>query len=218
LWEPEEPTPTTSFDYILHVIRDDDAWLRACAALAAGQIDHWEIKAALETLAASDRDPLVRETADASLTGFYRGENLDHLTIMTKIQFLRKVALFAALPAADLRPIAQIAQERRYQDGEAICTQGEPGDRMYILTSGSVRVLVSRNRGKAVETARRGQGDVVGEMSIISGGPRMATLEADGDVRTLTIERQMFEKLLRERPEIALAVMRVLCARLREKD
>jgi CRP-like cAMP-binding protein len=64
--------------------------------------------------------------------------------------------------------------------------------------------------------ARRKAGEYVGEMAIINQEPRMASLVAAGDLRALCIDRKQFEGLLRERPETSLAVMRVLCARLKE--
>ena len=87
---------------------------------------------------------------------------------------------------------------------------------MYIIVSGEVQVLASAGAGRAVEVARRRPGEYVGEMAIISQEPRVATLVATGDVRTLRIGQQQFEGILRERPETGLAVMRVLCARLKE--
>jgi CRP-like cAMP-binding protein len=67
-----------------------------------------------------------------------------------------------------------------------------------------------------VEVARRGAGDAVGEMAVVSRAPRMASLVATGEVRTLAIDRRRFERILRDRPEVGLAVMDVLCRRLRE--
>ena len=68
------------------------------------------------------------------------------------------------------------------------------------------------------ELAVRGAGEYVGEMAVISRKPRMARLVAVGDVRTLCIGQKQFEGILRERPETSLAVMRVLCDRLRERE
>ena len=73
---------------------------------------------------------------------------------------------------------------------------------MHIVVSGGV--VVTRN---GAEVARRGEGDVVGEMAIIADQPRMATLVADGDVRLLSIGRTQFTAILRERPDTALAVI-----------
>jgi len=95
--------------------------------------------------------------------------------------------------------------------------QGDPGTEMYILVSGEVRVLVTSNGGEEQrEIARRHSGDYVGEMSILSHEPRSASLVAEGTVRALCIHQKQFEGILRERPETSLALMRILCQRLKE--
>jgi CRP-like cAMP-binding protein len=106
-----------------------------------------------------------------------------------------------------------ISTDQDFEDGEKICEQGENGDLMFVIVSGEVRVVVRQAGQPEKEIARRGEGDVVGEMSIISGEPRMASVISVGDVRTLCLERLHFESMLRERPEISLAVMRELCRR-----
>jgi CRP/FNR family cyclic AMP-dependent transcriptional regulator len=136
--------------------------------------------------------------------------------LMERILFLRRVGLFAGLPSADLRRVAAIAGERHYADGETIVRQDDPADEMHVIVSGQVRVLVGPAQGQPVEVARRGVGDVVGEMAIISHEQRTATLLADGEVRTLVLAQRPFEALLRERPETCLALLRQLCARLRQ--
>jgi CRP-like cAMP-binding protein len=82
-----------------------------------------------------------------------------------------------------------------------------------------VRVLIASEKQKeAREVVRRSAGNYVGEMAVISREPRIATLIASGQVRTLCIDRKRFEGILRERPEIGLAVMRVLCQRLNDAN
>ena len=143
-------------------------------------------------------------------------DTLATLTIMDRIVFLRRVPLFAHIETADLKQIAQIASEHLYGDGDFIARQAEIGNEMFIIMSGEVRVVVRTTESQDRELARRQPGEVVGEMSILSQEPRMASLVAVGDVRTLTVEQRQFEGILRERPDTALAVMRVLCARLKE--
>ena len=132
---------------------------------------------------------------------------------MERVLELRRIPLFAGLSPADLLRVADIAEERPYADGETIAEEGEIGEELYIILSGDVRV-VRHEDGAAVEVARRQAGDVVGEMSIISRAPRVASLVAEGDVRTITIGRREFESMIAERPDIALAVMRALADRL----
>ena len=143
-------------------------------------------------------------------------ETLATLSIMERILFLRRVPLFSDLPPGELKQVAAITNEQYYLDGEIIARQGEPGEEMYVIVSGEVLVTDSAGSQSTVEVARRGPGEYVGEMAIISQEPRMASLSAHGDVRVLHIAQPQFEAILRERPETSLAVMRVLCARLKE--
>jgi CRP-like cAMP-binding protein len=89
---------------------------------------------------------------------------------------------------------------------------------MHIIVSGEVSVVVRPGQDKGHSLAVRVPGDVIGEMAVIASKPRMASLLARGPVRVLTIGRPEFEALLRERSEISLAVMRVLCQRLVDRD
>jgi CRP-like cAMP-binding protein len=132
---------------------------------------------------------------------------------MERVLELRKVPLFAELSPADLLLVAAIAEERTYADGDVIAGEGELGDELHIVLTGVVAV-VRGDAGATVTVARRGAGDVVGEMSIITHSPRMASLLAEGDVRTLRIGHREFESMIRERPDVSLAVMRVLAERL----
>jgi HEAT repeat protein len=220
LWEPDRdtaPADGSSTEWLLDVLRDQDPWLRAGAALAAGSCEFTEVHPELRKLAQSDPDPTVREAAAAALNGGDQMETLSTLPLMERVLFLRRVPLFADLTPGELKQVAAIAREYVFVDGETISRQNDPGDELYIIVSGEVLVRVSAD-GKAEEQlARRRAGDYVGEMSIISREPRMASLVAAGNVRTLNIDQTQFEGILRERPETSLAVMRVLCERLREK-
>ena len=142
-------------------------------------------------------------------------KTLDTLSLMERILFLRRVPLFASLPAADLKSVGAIMIERAYPADEVIASEGEPGDEMFIIAQGEIRVVAGPGQG--AELARRRAGEYVGEMAIISQEPRMATLVAATDVRLLCIDQEHFEALLNERPQTALAVMRVLCERLKDK-
>jgi len=135
------------------------------------------------------------------------------IPLVERVVLLRKAPLFAPLPPQDLQPIADVAEEHSFADGDLIAAEGELGDTTYVIVEGEVDV-VAGDRTLAV----RGAGDVIGEMSVISSRPRIASLRANSQVRVLEIHKAPFEAILRERPETALALMRVLCERLAPHD
>ncbi len=144
-------------------------------------------------------------------------ETLATLSLMERVLFLRKVPLFAGLAPSELRAVAEVCTEQVFGAGAALARQGEEGEELHIVVSGAIRVTVAAG-GAEHEVAVRRAGEYVGEMAIVSRAPRMASLAAVGDVRVLSIDRRRFERILRDRPEVGLAVMRVLADRLRESD
>lgn len=144
-------------------------------------------------------------------------ENIATLSLMERILFLKRVPLFENLSPGDIKQVAALAQEESFSDGVAIVREGDIGDVMFIIVSGEVRVLISKGQ-KEFELARRKAGEYVGEMALISKEPRSATVTAIGTVRTLCIDQKSFESLLRDRPDASLAVIQILCARLKEAD
>ena len=164
----------------------------------------------------NDDDEWIRECAEfAKAHGDTKMDTLATLSLMDRILFLRRVPLFGALSPADLKQVAAISTEEIFQDGDVIAYQGEQGEAMFVIISGEVRVCLMKD-GHEVEVARRTSGEYVGELSIINREPRIATLIASGDVRTLCIDKKNFEGLIRERPDVSLVIIRVLSKRLKE--
>ena len=170
--------------------------------------------------ALDDEDEFIRRCAEhvrvAREGGRTMPESVAAISIIERVLFLRKAALFADLAPSDLERVARLAEERGYADGEVIAAEGELGEDLHIIVDGTIRVVQDRE-GSERELARRTAGDVVGEMSIITQTPRVATLVADGPVRTIRLRHREFESMLRERPSVAMGVMRVLAYRLAER-
>jgi len=165
----------------------------------------------------NDPDEWIRDCAGyaAQQLGVQTMENLATLSLMDRILFFKRVPLFVNLSPLDLKQVATLAEEEVFSDGEEIAHEGEVGDVMFIIVSGEVKVCSFKD-GVEIEIARRTAGDYVGEMSIIGREPRMASLIAVGDVRTLCIDQKSFAGLIRERPDVSLAVMQALTKRLKE--
>jgi len=104
---------------------------------------------------------------------------------------------------------------RSYQDGEVIVNQGDVGDCMYVVQSGTVEVLAQRE-GKLVPLRVLGAGEIVGEMSLFDRDVRSATVRAKGTARLLTIDRRTFLSRVQEDPSLAFNIVKTMSRRIRE--
>lgn len=210
VWEtPDSPLPQSDYAQgtTLSLLHDSDGWIRACAAFATqGQPEMREV---IQDLAKTDS--LIRDFLN-------QGEPMDTRTtlpIMERVLLLRRVPLLADLTPNDLQRVASLATEHHIDADEVLFEQGDLGEEMYVIVHGNVRIMVRAGETEK-EFVRRGVGEVIGEMSVISGEPRNASVIAAEETHLLCLDRRNFEGLLRERPEVGLAVMRVLCIRLKE--
>ena len=126
------------------------------------------------------------------------------------VGMLAEVPLFAGLSRRHLGRIASVAVTKRYAPGGKLVHAGEPGDAFYVILDGRVRVEVP-GRGIELKT-----GDFFGEMALIDGEPRSATVASIGEVYVMRIPRTKFLKVLEAEPKIALAILATLTRRLRD--
>ena len=132
------------------------------------------------------------------------------ITAVEKVLFLKSVDLFRGLRGEELATIAEIAEEQPFSAGEAVFAEGEPGDALYLVIEGAVRVHKA-NR----QLALLGERDVFGEMAVLDAEPRNASASVVKDTVLLKIVRDDFRDILQERPEIGIGVILVLSGRLR---
>ena len=135
------------------------------------------------------------------------------ITTVEKVLFLKSIDLFRALPSEELAQIAEIAEEVPFGKGDPVFTEGEPGDALYLVVEGTVRV----HRGDK-QLAEFKERDVFGEMAVLDSEPRSASVTVTEDAVLLKIGRDDFREILSERPEISLGVIKVLSRRLRETN
>ncbi len=106
---------------------------------------------------------------------------------------------------------------REYGNGEVICRQGEPGDRMYVIQAGRATVVREEN-GAEVVVGELGAGDVFGEMAIFDRQPRSATVRATGTARVLTLDKRAFLRGVHEDPSLAYRILQEMSHRIRRLD
>ena len=132
------------------------------------------------------------------------------IPLLEKILFLKSSPLFSALHGEELASVARVTEPVRFQEGDSLFHEGDPGDALYLVVSGSVRIDRGGN-----EIAILGPREAVGEMALLDGQPRSATATAVEPVTALYIDQASFDTLVERSPALARGIFRALCQRLR---
>lgn len=131
---------------------------------------------------------------------------------------LRQVALFAELPQERLQQLAQMVRRRTYHRGETIFHKGDPGNGLYIITSGQVKVVLPSESGEEAVLAVLETSEFFGELALFDGLPRSATVVAVTHTEVLVLHRDDFLGFVTRNPEVAIACFAALSRRLRATD
>jgi len=209
---PLVPEWTTDESRLAACLEDPDPWVRATAASCV--VDRGlECDERLEALmrALDSGTDVERECARRPLP-----VSIDELSIETPpvshlVIHLAGVRLFSSLEPGALAFIASEGEVREYQPGDILMAQNERSDCVHVLLKGSVRVETD---GRAI--AFRNAGEILGEMGVLLGRRRSATLVANATLLTLRIEADRFRQLYASIPAMAEAIIRSLAFRLRD--
>jgi CRP/FNR family transcriptional regulator, cyclic AMP receptor protein len=123
---------------------------------------------------------------------------------------LARTELFGGIDGAARRRIAEHVAERVVERGQCVFVQDEPGDRMYVLAEGAVKLFVASRDGGIVELVRHAAPAIFGELALLDGGPRSASAEAVERSTLLVVTRAELLRLLRAEDQVAEALLRTL--------
>ena len=140
------------------------------------------------------------------------------MSMLTNLDLIRRVPLFAMLTPAQAESLADAVDKRRFKRGELIVEQGKKCDALYIILAGRARVVVTDRRAREVILATLQPGDYIGEMSLIDQAPHSASVEAEIQTDALVLGGHDFARCLLENHSTVAAVMRGLVGRLRSAD
>jgi CRP-like cAMP-binding protein len=115
-------------------------------------------------------------------------------------------------------PFAELMRERSYPKGSVILFEDDPGDALYLVASGQVKVVLIGEDGREVILSVLGEGAFFGEMALLDDEPRSAHVIAMEDSVVLALRREDFRARLRASPEVAIALLKELSRRLRRAD
>jgi CRP/FNR family transcriptional regulator, cyclic AMP receptor protein len=131
---------------------------------------------------------------------------------MAKLQTaaIAKSPIFAELSQRDLRHVAKAAEVYTFTDGQPVVREGASTDGFFVILDGGAKVI------RGGRTIRRLQsGDFFGEIGLLDGGPRTATVVADGPLSALVLLRKEFRNVVSEEPEVGYQILRGAARRLR---
>ena len=137
---------------------------------------------------------------------------------MSLIPILQRVPLFSQLSAVELQRVVDVARERAYPRNSVILFEDDPGDALFVVATGQVKVVLIGEDGREVILSVMGPGEFFGEMSLLDDEPRSAHVIAMEDSSLAVLRREDFESILTATPQIALALLRELSRRLRRAD
>ena len=125
--------------------------------------------------------------------------------------------LFGSLDLEEVREVLRACDFRTYQPGTVLFEQEDEADALYIVGQGQLEVRATSPLGEGIVLAELGSGTVVGEMSLIEGGPRSATVEALTECQVFRLSRQAFDDLRRQRRPAAYKIILALAATVGER-
>ena len=138
---------------------------------------------------------------------------------MTEVkELLRRVPFFGDLGEDDLSHLSEVAVTKVFPRDNLIVLAEDEGDSLFVIVRGQVKVSIISEDGREVILAMLGKGDFFGEMSLLDGRPRSATVISVEETELLTLRRPDFIRLLERVPEIAVKLLAALAARLRKAD
>jgi CRP-like cAMP-binding protein len=130
-----------------------------------------------------------------------------------KVELLKKVPLFASCSRAELRELAQVADEIDLRSGRILVREERPGREFFVLIDGTVRVT---RKGRKLNEL--GAGDWFGEIALLTNAPRTATVTTTSPIRVLVVTDRAFRQVVEKMPAIAIKVLASVGERLARDD
>jgi hypothetical protein len=204
-----------------YFLTSSNRWVCFCAlyclakqARPAGHVD----PGVIERLKADPYTYVAR--AAKQLSGRITMAHADEMTIepfelLERVMSLKKTVLFGNVPAEKLMEIAEVTQRVAYNNGTLISREGELSDHLYIVKSGSLKIVKVKNNIKTILSIIR-PGETYGEIGLFNQAPRSASAIANEDCELWVIQRSSLKRLLLEMPEIAYNFLEAFSEKLRK--
>lgn len=154
----------------------------------------------------------VDDTRRTLGAGFHAGNLPVALTAQT---ILERTRLFRGLSSATIKQVSALSTRRSYRNGAIVFSQADPGDALYGVVTGKIRISASSPSGREMFLNIMEPGDTFGEIALLDGRSRTATASATAPSELIIITRDHFLELLEREPKLVSHVVQLLCERIR---
>ncbi len=137
---------------------------------------------------------------------------------MDTVEALRKVSLFSELNERNLKLLAKSCKNRTFEVGEYLVKQNDDGIGLFVIMSGKVKVTKTTGDGSEIDIATHGPGDFIGELSVLDGAKRTASVVALEKTECALLTSWDFNAIMDTNPEIAVGILPVVVRRFRETN
>jgi CRP-like cAMP-binding protein len=144
--------------------------------------------------------------------------SLRSFDLLENVIFLKKTALFSAVLTSELRAIAEIVEEADVEAGKELVKESDPGDCLYVIKAGRVRITKKTSDGRTIDLAELSAGECFGEMALFDEESRSATAYALTPCTVLKVKRDDLLDVIAEYPTIAVELLRIFVRRLRKAN
>jgi hypothetical protein len=200
-------------DLLTKVLEDPDPIVRGAAVRAVSGGTSSELPAISPSVFAQTKHGVGKAGVYATLDA---NAAMASLTTIEKMMLIRQVPIFAELGADDLEELATVVEERRVDQGKDLFHEGDPGDAVYLIVKGSVRVFTGGDGDRPERVlSELGPGACIGEMAVLDAAPRSATVRALERTRMLRVPGEGFKHVMSVRPEMSQAIVAELVRRMR---
>ena len=164
---------------------------------------------------------LIEDDRQTKMAGQRRREHgaaieQKNVTVDQELKELQSSTLFSSFEREALVEIVASTELRAYDEGDIIVTEGEPGSSLFLIVGGTIKVFTRSDDGGNLKLAELGPGDFFGEVSLLSGKPRTATITARTKVTAIELDRASVDRIAENHPEV-MKVLEDFCER-RAKD
>ena len=132
--------------------------------------------------------------------------------------YLKQIDMFASLSDDDAQELMNLTKRRSFRSGEVIFHRDDPGQVLYLIKEGKVKICLISPDGQEISLVVFGKGEYFGELALLDGRPRSADAIALEKVECYSLQRSDFHNAIMKNPRIAIRVLEVLCKRLRDTD